>query len=159
DSSSNQIITAGSEPQIKLIETILAQLQDPSAAQAPRETKIFEVGRAEELTRIQPLIQQLYQDQWKSKDAGDPADAQILPDAQNGRLIVTGKPEHIRHIETIFAQVSSPATNNLPRETRVYELNTTSAGELATTVKTLYDEQLKARAIPAANRAMVLPDV
>jgi type II secretion system protein D len=158
DASSNQIIVAGNEVQMGLIEKILGQLQEHSVTQGPRETKIFEIGQAEEVTRLQTLVQRLYQDQWKSKEASDPPDAVIMPDSRNGRLIVTGKADHIREIEGIIAKVGSPWAAGAERETRVYDLNTTSAGELAVTVRTLYLEQLKARPIAPARQAIILPD-
>ena len=154
----NQLILAGSEEQLKLLEQILKQLQDAAVTQGPRETKVFEVGASEEVTRLLPLVQQLYQDEWKSKEAGDQADAQILSDEKNGRLVVTGKPEHLKEIESILGKIASPLTNTVGRETRVYELNSTSATELSATVKTIYEEQLKTRSVAPATRAIVLPD-
>ncbi len=159
DPASNQFILAGSDAQLKLIEQIVAQLQEHSTAQGPRETRLFEVGPAEEVARLLPMVQQLYQDHWKSRDAGDPADSTILPDAANGRLVVTGKPEHIKEIEQILNQLGSSATNLLARETRVYDLNTTTAAEISVTVKTLYQEQLKARPVAPSSQAAILPDV
>lgn len=159
DTPSNQLILAGSDTQLALIEKIIGDLQNAVVAQGARETRIFDVGAPEETTRLQPLIQQLYQDQWKSREAGDPADAQIVSDTKTGRLIVTGRTNHLAEIERIFARLNAPVTNAEPRETRVYDLATTTATELAASVKSIYQEQLKTRAAAPASQALILPDV
>lgn len=158
DAPSNQLILAGSDTQLALIEKIIGDLQNAVVAQGARETRIFDVGAPEETTRLQPLIQQLYQDQWKSREAGDVADAQIVSDTKTGRLIVTGRTNHLAEIERIFARLSAPVTNAEPRETRVYDLATTTATELAASVKSIYQEQLKTRAAAPASQALILPD-
>jgi type II secretory pathway component GspD/PulD (secretin) len=101
DTPANQLILAGSEAQLKLIERIIGELQSSVVNQGARETRIFDVGRAEEVTRLQPLVQQLYSDRWKSKDAGDPPDAQIVADGPNGRLVATGRTNHLAEIGAI----------------------------------------------------------
>ncbi len=158
DGTSNQLILAGSEPQLKLLDQIITDLQSATVNQGERETKIFELGAAEEAARVLPLLQQLYQDQWKNKDAGDPPDAQIISDSKSGRLIVTGRTNHLAEIEKIYARLSAPTTNAEPRETRVYDLATTMAEELAASVKSIYQEELKTRAVPPGAQAMILPD-
>jgi len=159
DTPGNQLILAGNDAQLALLDKIITQLQDAVVTQGQRQTRILDVGSAEEVSRLQPLLQQLYQDQWKSREAGDPADAQIVADTKTGRLIVTGRTNHLAEIEKIFAQLSAPATNAEPRETRVYELESTTAAELATTVKSLYQEQLKTRPVAPGAQALILPDV
>ncbi|HAM70471.1 MAG TPA: hypothetical protein DCM86_02380, partial [Verrucomicrobiales bacterium] len=159
DTTSNQLIVGGNEKQIALVEQIATSLQTNQVSQQPRETRIFEVGQAEELQRVQPLVQQLYQDRWKSKEASDPADATIMADARNARLIVTARAEHLREIESILGQVASPSTNLVARDTRVYDLNSSSAAELAATVKSLYQEELKSHPIAPGSQANILPDL
>jgi type II secretory pathway component GspD/PulD (secretin) len=158
DTPSNQLILTGTDKQLSLLEQIATDLSTNQIASQPRETKMFEVGQAGELERIQPLVQQLYQERWKGKDAGDPADATILSDVKNGRLIITARTNHLKEIETIFASLNTPTTNQEPRDTRVYDLNSSSAAELVTTVKSLYQEQLKSRAVPIGQQATILPD-
>src|SRR5688572_10426203 len=159
DAVSNQLVLTGDDGQLALLDRIIGQLQEHASKQASRESRTFEVGLAEEVTRLQPLVQQVYLDKWKDKAAADPADAQIVPDTKNGRLIVTGRPEHIQEIGTILASMTSAGTNATPAETRVYDLTSSSAGELATTVKTLYQEQIKTRpAVPLA-QPVILPDL
>ncbi|MSU60844.1 MAG: hypothetical protein EXS31_00360 [Pedosphaera sp.] len=159
DASSSQLILAGSDAQLSLIERIATDLQAAQANQPPRETKYFEVGSSEELTRVQPLVQQLYADQWRDRGASDPADARIIQDTKNARLIVTARPEHLKAIEKILADVNAPATSTEPRDTRVYDLNTTAAAELVITVRSLYLDQLKSRQVTAGGQAKILPDL
>ncbi len=159
DSPSNQILVAGSEQQLQLIEKIVGDIEAAQPALPTRETQAFDIGDATELARVQPLVQQLYTDRWRDKPANDPADATIISDAKNARLLVTGRPEHLKEIETILAKVATPATNTEPRDTRVYELNTASASELATTVQALYREQMRGRVVPIFGQARVFPDV
>jgi type II secretion system protein D len=159
DSVSNQLVLTGDDAQLGLLDRILNQLQEHASKQSPRESKTFDIGLAEEVTRLQTLVQQIYVDKWKDKAAADPADAQIVPDTKNGRLIVTGRPDHIQEIGTILASMTSSGTNATPAETRVYELTSSSASELATTVKTLYQEQIKTRPSVPAAQPVILPDV
>jgi type II secretory pathway component GspD/PulD (secretin) len=159
DGASNQLILAGNERQLTLLEQLATTLQTNQVTQQPRETRLFDVGQPEELQRIQPLVQQLYTDRWKGKEAADPADATILADARNSRLIVTARAEHLKEIETIIGQVAAPTTNAVVRDTRVYDLNSTSAAELATTVRSLYQEELKSHAVVPGAQASIFPDV
>ena len=48
--------------------------------------------------RLLPIVQKLYSEQWKDRPETDPADAQIVADPQGGRVIVTGRPEHVKEI-------------------------------------------------------------
>ena len=159
DSVSNQLIIGGSEKQIALVEQIASSLQTNPLSQTPRETRIFEIGQADELQRLQPMVLQLYQDKWKVREASDPADATFLADAKAARLIVTARAEHLKEIESILQTLSLSTTNGPPRDTRVYDLSTTSAAELVATVKSLYDEQLKTRTVALSSRASLLPDL
>ncbi len=158
DETSNQLLVAASSPHLKLIEDIVGQLEKSQPEPQPRVTRLFPVGRPEEVQRLVPLVQQLYREQWKGKNPGDPADAQILPDAQNNRLIVTARPTHMEQIAGILEQLQSGGTNDQPALTRVYDLNTASASDLAQTVRTLYQEQLRQRPSAPENPALILPD-
>ena len=155
---SNQLILAGAEPQLKLVEQIVVELQASSVAQSARETRLIEVGSPEELTRLQPLVQQLYQDQWRGKNNGELADAQIIADAKNARFIVTGRTNHIAEIESILQQLRTGSTASSARDTRIYDLTSASAAELSATVRTLYQEQARNRPGAPAADTLILPD-
>ena len=157
DAPNNQLILAGNSKQLELIDKIVTQLELGRPEQPRRETRFIAVGQAAELQRLLPLVQQLYRDEWKDRQASDPADAQILSDPPNVRFIVTGKTNHLAAIEAIVAKLSRQASEQ-PRETRVYELQTATAPELATTVQSLYQEQLKTRPAVPDDQAVILPD-
>lgn len=99
------------------------------------------------MQRVQPLLQKLYTDQWKERSDTDPADAQILGDPRSGRIIVTGRPDHLQKIESILQQLgTNPAKPGADsRDVRIIDLVTATASELATTVRSLYLDQAKAR--------------
>ncbi len=155
--ASNQLILAGSEAQLALAEKILTDLQAAFTARGERQTKFIEAGQVDELNRLQPLVQQLYQDRWKNRDASDPADASLIIDAKNGRFIVTGRTNHLAEIESIVAQLRSTELG-APRDTRIYELSSANAAELSVTVKSLYLDQAKTRPAAQPQETLILPD-
>ncbi len=157
ETASNQLILTGTEPQLALMERILNDLQAAATARGDRATKFIEVGQADELARLQPLVLQLYQDRWKNRDASDPADAQLIADAKNGRFIVTGRTNHLAEIESIVAQLRTTDLA-LPRDTRIYDLSTANAAELSTTVRSLYLDQAKTRPSSQPQETLILPD-
>jgi type II secretory pathway component GspD/PulD (secretin) len=158
ENTSNQLILAGNESQLQVIEQILNDLQAAQTARSTRETKLLDGGTPEEMSRLLPLVQQLYRDRMRGRDASDPPDAQIIPDQKNGRFIVTGRTNHIAEIEGILAQLRAGQAGPETRETRVYELTTATASDLSATVRTLYQEQAKTRPGTAATDTLILPD-
>jgi len=142
------------------ISEIIANLKATGSASLGRETRTFEVGSASDVQRLQPLIQQLYTDQWKERADSDPADAQILPDARAGRIIVTGRPDHLQRIEAILQQLGAgPAKPQADgREVRILDLATASAVELATTVRSLYLDQARFRFGATPPDTSITPD-
>lgn len=155
---SNQLILAGSEAQLKMVGEIVSELQASSSAHATRETRLLEAGSPEELNRLMPLVQQLYQDQWRGKNNGELADAQIIADTKNGRFIVTGRSNHLAEIESILNQLRTGSTAAVGRDTRIFDLTSASAGELSATVRTLYQEQARNRPGAPAADTLILPD-
>ena len=157
DAASNQLILTANEGQLALLEQILADLQAARSGQAARETRIIAIGQAEDVTRLLPLVRQLYEERWRDRSASDPADAQILSDSRNGRFIVTARTNHIEAIEGIVATLRPPSA--LPgAETRVFDLGSSSATELAGTVRSLYQEQIKSRPVIPALQPVILAD-
>lgn len=144
DATGGQLILAGSDAQLKLFSGILAQLETAQATPAGRETRVLELGQPEEVTRLLPLVRSLYEERWRGRPLTDPADATLLPDTRNGRLIVTARTNHFVEIEAILAQLRGKHTTE-PRETRLFDLTSANAAELALTVRTLYTEQTKTR--------------
>jgi type II secretory pathway component GspD/PulD (secretin) len=163
DGKTGRVIVSARTNQMAQLEQIITRLQLSSTTNLiARETKALDVGNAAEVQRLLPLVQQLYQDQWKDRNETDPADAQIVADARGGRLVVTGKPEHVKAIEAIVkefgkSETAKPRTGDT-RDTRIFDLTTASAPELATTVRTLYLEQAKARFGTLAPDTLIVPD-
>jgi type II secretory pathway component GspD/PulD (secretin) len=158
DTPSNQLILAGSDGQLALLEEIINDLQSAQVQRGQRETKLIEIGQADELQRLFPLVQQLYREHWRDKAAGDPADAQIVADSRNARFIVTARTNQIAEIEAIIAQLRSGTTDQVPRETRIYDLSTATAMDLAETARNLYREQAKNRPGVRVEDTAILPD-
>ncbi len=159
ENESNQLIIAGNDAQLKVVDQIVDELQSAQLMRAARETRLLDVGSSDELARLQPLVQQLYTDRFKGRDASDPADAQIIPDAKNARFIVTARTNHIAEIESILAQLRSNDTAFQARDTRVFDLSTANAVDLSATVRTLYTEQAKNRPGAPASDTLITPDV
>ena len=154
---SNQMILAGNDAQLKVVGQIVEELQSAQVSRAARETRMIEVGTVDELTRIQPLVQQLYTDRWKGREASDPADAQIIPDPKNARFIVSGRTNQLSEIAAIIDQLRAQSAA-AARETRIFELTTATAAELSATVRTLYQEQAKSRPGAPTTDTLILPD-
>ncbi len=169
DGVSGRIIVNARTEHMKAIEAIFAQLQPATTTTAVRETKTIDVGSANDVARLLPIVQKLYTEQWKDKPETDPADAQIVADPQGGRVIVTGRPDHVKEIEALLQKLGTGKARTQLRDTRIFDLTAASAVELATTVRLLYLEQAKARfgaqspdtlitADTSANRLIVVGD-
>ena len=158
DATSNQLILAGTDAQLGLVDTILEQLQKNTAALAPRETRPITVGQPDEVVRVLPLLRQLYTERWKNQDAADPADAVFTPDAPNGRILVTARTNHLVEIESLLGVIQAPTATPSPRETRVLNLAERQASELAETVRSLYEESLKSKPVPPSEQAVIRAD-
>ncbi|MFO1497710.1 MAG: secretin N-terminal domain-containing protein [Verrucomicrobiota bacterium] len=158
DAPSNQLIVAGSDAQLALVEHILGELQSAQVERGPRETKLIDIGQVDEMQRLLPMVQQLYRERWRDRVAGDPADAQIFADARNARFIVTARTNHIAEIEAIITQLRAGAVEAGARETRIYDLTTATAMELSATVRSLYQEQAKNRPGVRLEDTAILPD-
>lgn len=157
DELSNQLILTAATGQLELLEQILGELQQSAVNRPARETKMVEVGPSEEVDRLLPLVRQLYQERFRDRSPAEAPDAQILPDARNGRFIVTARTNHIAEIESILTQLKAKDTP-APRETKVFDLTSASAVDLAVTVKTLYAEQSRDKPGVRSADAMILPD-
>ena len=158
DAPSNQLILAGSDAQITLVEEILDQLQKTTASRGERLTRSLRVGQPEEVIRVLPLIQQLYTERWKTMDPADPPDAQLIGDAPNGRILMTGLDSHLTAIESLLEFVKNPVAAPGQRETRILNLETARAADLAATVLSLYQEQIQSEAIPPVDQALIRAD-
>ena len=158
DGVSGRIIVNARAEHLKAIEAIFAQIQPATTPTPLRETKTIEVGTANDVARLLPIVQKLYTEQWKDKPETDPADAQIVADPQGGRLIVTGRPDHVKEIESLLQKLGTGKARTQVRDTRIFDLTAASAVELATTVKMLYLEQAKGRFGAQTPDTLITPD-
>ncbi|MFM8420027.1 MAG: secretin N-terminal domain-containing protein, partial [Verrucomicrobiota bacterium] len=161
DASNQRLLVLGTSEQAAAIRQIAETVA--TAPRQPRETKAFDVGSTADAQRLLPVVQQLYSNQWKDRAESDPADASIVADPRTGRLIITGKPDHLRQIEAILNQLNpNPTPGAKPsastRETRILDLTTATAAELVSTVRTLYLEEAKARLGSIVPDTLITPD-
>src|SRR6185436_1441116 len=72
----------------------------------------------------------------------------------------TGKPEHLKQIESILTQLGTGAAKPRSdvRDTRIIDLSTASAVDLSSTVRTLYLEQAKSRFGAQTPDTLITPD-
>ena len=157
DASGSQLILAGNDAQLKLFSQILVDLQKLQPAPSERATKMFDLGPADEVTRLVPLVRSLYEERWRTRPLSDPADATFLPDTRNGRVIVTGRTNHLAEIEAILAQVRGPSAGEV-RETRFFDLTSGDAIGVAATLKTLYTEQARLRPGATATSTLIMAE-
>lgn len=168
DLAQRLVITQGIEPSTLVAEApkpildrvaaLIEQVDTASHATQGRTTKILGFGSVEEVQRLSPLMQQLYREQLRGQEVTDPADAQFIPDFLGGRMIITGRTNHLAQIETILIQLrekrNAPSADH---ETRIFNLASSTASELAETVNALYAEELKKNPV-AGSKALVLSD-
>jgi len=156
---SNQLIIAGNDAQLQVVTQIVDEVQSAQVQRASRETQMVPVGTVDELNRLQPLVQQLYNDRFLGRDASDPADASIIADAKNARFILTGRTNQLREIESIIGTLRGGAPESVTRDTRIIDLTSANAVELVPTLRTLYQEQVKNRPGSFAADTLITPDV
>ncbi|MFZ9854892.1 MAG: secretin N-terminal domain-containing protein [Limisphaerales bacterium] len=156
---SNQLIIAGNEAQLQVVTQIVDEVQSAQVQRTARETQMIPVGTVDELNRLQPLVQQLYNDRFRGRDASDPADATIIADGKNARFIITGRTNQLREIESIIGKLRGGAPESVARDTRIIDLASANAVELAPTLRTLYQEQVKNRPGSFAADTLITPDV
>ncbi len=154
----NTLVADGPKPILDRLATLLEQVDIPSSSAIGRITKILDLGSVEELQRLSPLVQQLYREQLRGKETSDPADAQFIPDSLTGRLILTARTNQVQQIETILAQLRETKAPGANFETRIYNLSSSTAAELAQTVTSLYQDEVKRNPALSTTKALILPD-
>jgi type II secretion system protein D len=154
EASGKRLMIYGSDEQVNAIREIVGKLED-GAPSGDRQTRFFPVGQPEDVARILPLLQQLYREQTKD-EAQEAAETQILADS--GRLIVTARTNQIAKIEGILEQLRSTNPPDSNFETRIYNLSSSTATELAQTVTSLYQDEVKRNPALSTTKALILPD-
>jgi type II secretion system protein D len=120
---------------------------------AARSLEVVELKQAAAATLL-PVVTRLYEEQQKGKN-GRPAT--ILPEASGKRLMIYGSPEQVAAIREIVSKLEDGARPD-ERETRVYNLNSTTADELVTMVRSVYQQEIKKRPEITNPQALILPD-
>jgi len=155
----NSLVAEAPKPILENVAALIEKIDVPSNFTSGRETKIIPIGSAEEVQRLSPLVQQLYREQLRGQEGTDPADAQFLPDAATGRLIVTARAAHLQQIESILTQLRDNGPAVAPdHQTRIFNLTSSTAVEIAQTITALYQEEAKKNPALAATKALILPD-
>ena len=113
---------------------------------------------AQEVTRLLPLVRQLYQTQVRDDPASGPADAEFVADAEARRLIVTARPAQLERIDSILAGLRAQAAGG-EREIAILELKVGEASNVAPLVTRLLGDVMRDRRGPAYEpRASIVPD-
>jgi len=71
-----------------------------------------------------------------------------MPDTKNSRFVITGRTNHLAEISSIIGQLTALRPMLKWRETRVMNSRGSIAADLAATVRSLYQEELKGGTIP-----------
>jgi type II secretion system protein D len=150
------ILLDSTTPILERVQEVIDALENGITPEA-RELRFFSVGSSDELERIVPLLQQIYRNQLRGKSPGETPDGMIYPDPITGRIIASGKKEHLDLMEEIFKSLKS-ANDTEPRVTKVFDLKSATAADLVATVKSVYSETMKTSPKDAANPALILAD-
>ena len=158
DPKSRTIIAAGDPKELQGVSVIIDQLDSTLGGQPERRMKVLPatMGKASELLT---KVRAVYDDQVKAQPELAASDVLMLEDSASNQIILAGSDKQLKLIEDIAAQLETAAMAQDARETRVYELTSTAAPELATTVRALYQEAIKSHPTAPASQAMLLPDV
>ncbi|HET6407865.1 MAG TPA: secretin N-terminal domain-containing protein, partial [Chthoniobacteraceae bacterium] len=158
DSQTKTIVLTGSPGDVQHALGIVEQMENIAPGSGPMETVFLEFASAAELTRVQPLIQQLYSNQVADGTPGVAAHAKFVPDTETKRLIVTASAKHIALIQKIADQLKSPSIATQPREFRAIVLKNVKVDQSFKTITDLVTERMsdeKYRDIP---KPLLLPD-
>lgn len=155
----NTLVAEAPKPILDRVAELIEQVDTTSYATSGRTTRFLSLASVEELQRLSPLVQQLYREQLRGKEATDPADAQFIPDTIGARIIVTARTNHIERIESLLTQLrESNSVIAADHQTRIFNLTSSTASDLAQTVNSLYSEELKKTPSLNGSRALILPD-
>ena len=104
-----------------------------------RSIKLIQVGDADEVQRLTPIVTQLYADRYEG-NADEPADAKIVADPNSGNLIVSGRTTHLEMIASLVAelQVTAPPV----RQSKSLSLANVKAAEAMTVLSQVFSREL-----------------
>src|SRR5690606_19713459 len=153
DASNPRRVVIGTDAEVERVRTLLPEVYE-LIAKPPRLTSLFEIGGPEELARVKALVESLHRQ--SRSDRGLSVHASILEDAATGRMIVTAPSDELEEIAALVETARAPAASE-PLETRVFDLASARAEELAATVAEIFRSETKDRPASARN-VLILPD-
>ena len=140
DERAGRLIITGRAEHVTQIETIVTELGGQTAPVAPgrRESRVFDLTG--DPTEVAKNVEQLYQDNAKSRFGTIKPDVLFLPDANANRLIVAADTAELDVIESLVKQLDTGATQKGPA--RVFQLQHADperVGEILSTSVVTYD--------------------
>jgi type II secretion system protein D len=140
DDRSNSLIISATADSFKVIDNLLKQLDSNQPAERMMHIiPVRSMPAAELATKIRPL----YIDQARSLPAAAGAEAMIIPDDYNDRLIVTASASQLKLIEDLAKELDV-APDQSDRQLKTITLSNSSASWVATLLQQLYSRQFRA---------------
>ena len=156
DSAANRLVVVSNTEQLEVIRGLIESL-DGAVEEPARETRFFEMTPRDNVTRLVPLLNQLYREAFPAEVRSGRADARFTADARTHRLMVSARAEQLEKIGELITNLRTPMESE-PRQTRVYDLKSALAEDLAKTVSELYRDRSKDRLTARPDDALVLAD-
>jgi len=137
DPKTKDLIFMGSPGEIQQATEIATQLDSNQPAPRVLKTIALKSSRASEFAL---RIRQLYQDQVKNQPGAGTADAVILGDDFNSRLIVTATEPQLKILEDLVKQLDTDADRPV-RQVKAFVLKHTSAASVSAMITQLFGRQ------------------
>jgi type II secretory pathway component GspD/PulD (secretin) len=160
DAKTRTIIVAGDPKELQSLQNasvIIEQLDNALGQQPERKIKVVSLKQAK-VSELLPKARQLYNDQLANKPELTGSEMLMLEDTPNNQIILAGSEGQMALLDTILTQLQAAHAAPPERDTRIYDLTTATASELATTVRSLYQEQAKDRPGLRLEDTAIFPD-
>ena len=145
-----RVVIVASESQLEKAEGLITQIRKPTDAGARDvHTLTLTHRKPEEIARMLEGVVQ--------ERLGEDARVRVTPDNDANRLIVVASDEHAETIREMVTKLDV-VQETTPRETKVYDLSTSAAPEMAKNVMDLYKEQARYRPDARPDEVLVLAD-
>ncbi len=160
DAAGNRLLVIASDAEFEIIGEILATLGE-GIRTAERKTRMFEFAGATELTRVAPLVRQLYEQELKGSAELGPPEAQFIEDSRGARLIVTASEPHLERVASIISRLDAEEGSSAQRRRETRTFSFTTDAELRQTqdlAQKLYAAELEGQRPPAGGEATFTVD-
>lgn len=145
-----RVVIVASESQLKKAEGLITQIRKPTdSSSRDVHTLTLTHRKPEEIARMLEGVVQ--------ERLGEDVRVRVTPDNDANRLIVVASDEHVETIREMVAKLDV-VQETTPRETKVYDLSTAAAPEMAKNVMDLYKEQARYRRDARPDEVLVLAD-